>query len=452
MASWTDRAIFYHIYPLGLLDAPKRDDSNEGLQHRLPGLQAWNPHITGIGCNAIYLGPVFASVSHGYDTEDFFTIDPRLGTDEDLKNYILDCHEHEMHVILDGVFNHVGRTFFAFKDVQEHGEESAYKDWFREVQFGTESPNGDPFTYYAYEGNFDMPVLNLQHPDVKQYFFDAVRKWFTEYWADGIRFDAIEKLDREFVSEICAVARAIKPDCWLMGEVLSSDYRDWVQPGMLDSCTNYEAAKGLFSAFNDRNLFEIAHSLNRQFGPEGIYRELELYSFLDNHDVTRISTNLAHKEDLAAVYTLLYAMPGVPSVYYGSEWGMEGAKDGWDDSGMRAPMAIPDDAGTVPQPWLPDHLARLALVRQEHDAIRFGDYTELHVASEQFAFRRTTDGDVIVVVVNASAVEVTIDLPAAVEDGTVLLDHVDGVSTFTAGDGMLAVTMPPNSARVMGIA
>jgi glycosidase len=449
MPSWIDRAIFYHIYPLGLLDAPRRDDWGEGLEHRLWGLQPWIPHLKSIGCSAVYLGPVFSSVSHGYDTTSYTEVDPRLGDDEDLRGFVLACHEQDVHVIFDGVFNHVGRAFFAFKDLQEHGEESAYRDWFVDVRFGQESPAGDPFTYYAYEGNYDMPTLNLQHPDVRQHLFDAVRTWFGEYWADGIRFDAIEKLDKAFVREICAVARDTNPDCWLMGEVLSSDYREWVGPEMLDSCTNYEAAKGLPSSFNDRNLFEIAHSLNRQFGPEGIYRDALLYSFVDNHDVPRAASNLARTEDLASLYTILYTMPGVPSIYYGSEWGVEGVKDGDSDDGMRAPMVIPEDVGTMPQPWLPDHLGRLALIRQESDALRHGAYTEVFVASEQFAFRRDTVEDLAIVAVNASAVEVTLDLEVGLDDGTVLADRLDEATKVTAEGGHIQVSLAPNASRIL---
>jgi len=347
------------------------------------------------------------------------------------------------------VFIHVGRDFFAFRDLQEHGEGSVYRDWFVDVQFGQESPAGDPFTYYAYEGNYDMPTLNLQHPDVRQHLFDAVRAWFGEYWADGIRFDAVEKLDKAFVADICAVAREANPDCWLMGEVLGADYREWVGIGMLDSCTNYEAAKGLPSSFNDRNLFEIAYSLNRQFGPEGIYRDKLLYSFVDNHDVNRVASTLARVEDLASVYTILYTMPGVPSVYYGSEWGVEGVKDGISDDGMRAPMVIPEDVGTMPQPWLPDHLARLALVRQESDALRIGAYTEVLVASEQFAFRRDAEGSLAIVAVNASAAEVTLDLHVGLEDGTRLTDKLDPTTTLTCGGGQLQVTLAPDSSRIL---
>jgi glycosidase len=449
LASWIDRAIFYHIYPLGLLDAPKRDDWGDGLEHRLQGLQPWIPHLVSIGCNAVYLGPVFSSVSHGYDTTDYVEVDPRLGDRDDLRGFVLACHEQGVHVILDGVFNHVGRAFFAFRDLQEHGEESAYRDWFVDVRFGQESPAGDPFSYYAYEGNFDMPTLNLQHPDVRQHLFEAVRTWFSEYWADGIRFDAVEKLDKEFLREICAVAREANPDCWLMGEVLASDYREWTEPGLLDSCTNYEAAKGLPSSFNDRNLFEIAHSLNRQFGPEGIYRDRLLYSFVDNHDVDRVASTLQRREDLASLYTILYTMPGVPSVYYGSEWGVEGVKDGINDEGMRAPMMIPEDPGTMPQPWLPEHLANLALIRQESDAIRHGDYAELHVAPEQFAYRRAFEGDVVIVAVNAWDADVELDLEAGLGDGTVLTDRLDETTTVTVDGGHVHVPLAPNSARVL---
>ncbi len=449
MPSWIDRAIFYHIYPLGLLDAPRRDDGGEGLQHRLPGLQAWIPHLKDIGCNAVYLGPVFASVSHGYDTTDYTLVDPRLGDNDDLVAFVTACHDQDVRVILDGVFNHVGREFFAFRDVLEHGEDSGYRDWFINVDFGQESPTGDPFSYEAYEGNFDLPRLNLLNPDVRLYLYNAVRVWFGEFGADGIRFDAVEKLDREFLREVCAVARDADPDCWLMGEVLATDYRELVRPDLLDSCTNYEAFKGVWSSFNERNLFEIAHSLNRQAGPDGIYREMALYTFVDNHDQDRIASRLTHHEDLASVYRLLFAIPGVPSIYYGSEWGITGAKEGADDSGMRPALALPDDPATMPEPWLPDQLAQLAAIRQDHDALRHGDYTELHIASEQFAFRRQAGEDVAIVAINASSDEVTVDVEAAVEGGVTLTDALDGAVHVTAEDGRWRIPLAPNSARIL---
>lgn len=449
MPSWIDRAIFYHIYPLGLLDAPRRDDGGEGLQHRLPGLQAWIPHLKDIGCNAVYLGPVFASVSHGYDTTDYTLVDPRLGDNDDLVAFVTACHDQDVRVILDGVFNHVGREFFAFRDVLEHGEDSGYRDWFINVDFGQESPTGDPFSYEAYEGNFDLPRLNLLNPDVRLHLYDAVKVWFGEFGADGIRFDAVEKLDREFLREVCAVARDADPDCWLMGEVLATDYRELVRPDLLDSCTNYEAFKGVWSSFNERNLFEIAHSLNRQAGPDGIYREMALYTFVDNHDQDRIASRLTHHEDLASVYRLLFAIPGVPSIYYGSEWGITGAKEGADDSGMRPALALPDDPATMPEPWLPDQLAQLAAIRQDHDALRHGDYTELHIASEQFAFRRQAGEDVAIVAINASSDEVTVDVEAAVEGGVTLTDALDGAVHVTAEDGRWRIPLAPNSARIL---
>jgi cyclomaltodextrinase len=449
VASWTDRAIFYHIYPLGLLDAPPRDDSAEGLRHRLPGLQAWIPHLKDIGCTGVYLGPVFASVSHGYDTTDYVSVDPRLGDNADLVSFVGACHAEGVRVILDGVFNHVGREFFAFKDLLEHGEGSGYRDWFINVDFGQQSPTGDPFSYEAYEGNFDLPRLNLLHPEVRQYLYDAVGTWFREFGVDGIRFDAVEQLDRGFLSEVCAVARGANPDSWLMGEILATDYRELVQPGLLDSCTNYEAFKGIWSSFNDRNLFEIAHSLNRQSGPDGIYREISLYTFVDNHDQDRIASQLTHHEDLASVYTLLFTMPGIPSIYYGSEWGITGAKDGADDSGMRAAIVLPDDRATMPEPWLPEHIAYLAAIRQDHDALRHGDYTELHIANEQFAFRRQAGDDIAIVAINAAAAETTIDVESGVPDGTVLTDALDGSLSVTAANGRLQAPVAPNSARIM---
>jgi len=449
VALWTDRAIFYHIYPLGLLDSPRRDDTGEGLQHRLPGLGAWIPHLKDIGCNAVYLGPVFASVSHGYDTTDYTRVDPRLGDNDDLAAFIGACHDADVRVMLDGVFNHVGREFFAFRDLLEHGESSGFRDWFIDVNFGQESPLGDPFTYQAYEGNFDMPRLNLLHPDVRQHLYDAVRVWFGDFGADGIRFDAVEQIDREFLGGLCAVAREANPDCWLVGEILATDYRDLVRPGLLDSCTNYEAFKGIWSSFNDRNLYEIAYSLNRQSGPDGIYRDMALFTFVDNHDQDRIASRLTHHEDLASVYTVLYTIPGVPSVYYGSEWGITGAKEGANDDGMRPALALPDDPATMPEPWLPEHIARLSAIRRDHDALRHGEYTELHVASEQFAFRRQAGDDVVIVAINTAVREVTIEVESGFEDGSILTDALDDDVTVTAEGGRFRIPLAANSIRIL---
>lgn len=269
MSTWSTDAIFYHIYPIGLLAAPQKNDLLEPVVSRLPGLAHWAPHIRDLGCNALYLGPLFGSETHGYDTIDYRMVDRRLGTNEDLKTLIDVYHQHGIRVILDGVFNHVSREFPQFRDLREHGEQSAYKDWFHNIRFDRQSPRGDPFTYEAWAGNFELVKLNLRNTEVRDYLFGVVREWFQEFNIDGLRLDAADVIDKDFLHDLASTCRDANPDCWLIGEVVHGDYREWAGPGMLDSVTNYECFKGLYSSLNDRNFFEIAHSLKRQFGPGG---------------------------------------------------------------------------------------------------------------------------------------------------------------------------------------
>lgn len=448
MPTWIDDAAFYHIYPLGLLNALGDDRDGETV-HRLRALRDWTDHIRTIGCNALYLGPVFASATHGYDTTDYTRVDPRLGDNRDMEELVDHCHGAGIRVVLDGVFNHVGREFPPFRDVLEHGEASPYRDWFADLTFGQQSPLGDPFTYTAWAGNFELVKLNLANPDVRARLFDAVQMWFAEFAIDGIRFDAADTIDPGFLREMAAVCRAANPDCWLMGEVVHGDYRDWAGPGMLDSCTNYECFKGLYSSFNDRNLHEIGWSLNRQFGPEGIYRDLRLYSFADNHDVNRVASLLTRTGDLASLCTLLFTMPGVPSIYYGSEWGIRGEKRDGNDAPLRPAFTWPVSGHEIPEPWLARHIALLAGIRGGSPALRHGAYTQLHVSPEQLAFSRTADRDVAVVAVNAGEATVSLDLSVAIPDGTVLTDRLDPAVSATVAGGVLTIPLVPGSARIL---
>ena len=292
MSTWYEQAIFYHMYPLGITGAPKINVQTE-VTDRFKELDQWIPHIRSLGCNAIYIGPLFESSSHGYDTRDYKLVDRRLGTNDDFREFTKLCHENGIKVVVDGVFNHTGREFFAFKDIQEKKWDSPYKDWYKGVNFGWQSPLGDPFGYEAWQGHFELPCLNLYNQQVKDYLFDVIRFWVDEFDIDGIRLDCANILDFNFMKEMRAKTASMKPDFWLMGEVIHGDYSRWVNPEMLHSVTNYELHKSIYSGFNDHNFFEIAHNVRRL---EAIGRQL--YTFLDNHDEDRIASKLKVKEHL----------------------------------------------------------------------------------------------------------------------------------------------------------
>ncbi len=335
MKNWAEESFFYHIYPLGLTGAPKQNDFHSAPVPRLEQLYGWLDHIQWLGADAIYLGPVFESTAHGYDTVDYFHVDRRLGTDETLAAFSAEVHRRGMRLVLDGVFNHVGRDFWAFHDVREHGEASQYKDWFLNLRFGEQSPCGDPFTYEGWAGYYDLVKLNLKNPAVVDHLLQAVTDWIERYQIDGLRLDAADVVDMDFLHTLASHCSQQRPDFWLMGEVVHGDYNQWANPQTLNSVTNYECYKGLYSSHNDRNYFEIAYALNRQFGEGGIYRDLMLYNFADNHDVNRLASTLKVPGHLYPLHILLFTMPGIPSIYYGSEWGQPGQRSESSDAALR---------------------------------------------------------------------------------------------------------------------
>ena len=320
---WAYNSIFYQIYPIGFCGAPVHNDGV--CVPRIRKLMDWSEYLQTLGVDSILLNPIFESDNHGYDTRDFKTIDCRLGTNEDFKEVCEDLHKHNVKIVLDGVFNHVGRGFWAFKDVQEKKWDSPYKDWFC-INFDGNSCYNDGFWYEGWEGHFELVKLNLANSAVVDYLLECVKGWIDEFDIDGLRLDVAYCLDRNFMKRLRSFCQELKPDFALIGEVLFGDYNQIVNDEMLHSCTNYECYKGIYSSFNSMNMFEIAHSLNRQYGPEQwcIYRGKHLMSFVDNHDVTRIACILTNKNHLPLTYGLLLGMPGVPCIYYGSDWGEEG--------------------------------------------------------------------------------------------------------------------------------
>ena len=322
---WAYHSTFYQIYPIGFCGAPLSNDAI--VTPRIRKVLDWTDYLQSLGIDAILFNPVFESDTHGYDTKDFTKLDCRLGANADFSEVCQSLHAHGIKIVLDGVFNHVGRNFWAFEDVRKYKWDSAYKDWFH-ISFDGNSCYNDGFWYEGWEGHFELVKLNLQNPAVVDYLLSCVQKWITEFDIDGLRLDVAYSLDRNFMHRLRNFCAELKPDFALIGEVLFGDYNLIVNDELLHSCTNYECYKGLYSSFNDRNLFEIAHSLNRQFGPEQwcLYRGKHLMTFADNHDVTRIASILNNPSHLPLVYGLLFSMPGIPCLYYGSEWGTEGVK------------------------------------------------------------------------------------------------------------------------------
>lgn len=445
--AWVSSAVFYHVYPLGLCGAPEHNDFHAVPVSRLKVLHKWIDHLVDLGVNALYLGPLFESTGHGYDTADYFCVDRRLGTNEDLRDFITALKARGIRVIFDAVFNHVGRDFWALRDLQVNGEESRYRDWFYQIDFSRRSPYGDAFSYEGWAGHYDLVKLNVNHPAVQHHLFEAVRTWIEQFDIDGLRLDAADVIDVNFLRELSSYTRAVKQDFWLMGEMVHGDYRTLACDGCLDATTNYECYKGLYSSHVDRNYFEIAHSLNRLYGEGGLYRHLTLYNFVDNHDVNRITSNLTKQAHLYPLHILLFTMPGVPSIYYGSEWGIQGRRSDSSDRMLRPALDVSTAAATAPEPNLAGTIARLSAVRKNNPALQQGHYRQLHVASESFAFARETNDQRMIVCVNSSDNPVGLELPH-LPQGT-WVDLLNPGITFENLSSTLSLQVDPNWGRVL---
>lgn len=391
--AWYDSAVFYHIYPLGLCGCPHENNGEAG--HHFDKITEWSEHAQRMGCNAIYIGPLFESGSHGYDTTDYRMVDRRLGTNYEFKAYVQHCHDIGLKVIVDGVFNHTGRGFFAFQDLKQYREGSRYRDWYCNVNFWGNNEYNDGFSYDNWGGHNLLVKLNMWNWDVKNYLFDTVRFWVSEFDIDGIRLDAADVLDFGFMRDLRGVCDSIKPEFWLMGEVIHGDYSRWANAGMLNSVTNYELHKGLFSGHNDHNYFEIAHSVKRLLGIVG--DKIRLYTFVDNHDVARIYSKLNNKAHLANVIMLLYTLPGIPSVYYGSEFGIEGDKEYGSDWNLRPDLNLADYDENADIPML--HKA-LGKIKARFPEVTWGDYKELNLTTRQYAYARILDGKAVITALN----------------------------------------------------
>ncbi len=438
MGYWYEEAVFYHIYPLGLTGAPRENHNEAG--NGFEKLKLWIPHMKKMGFTALYIGPLFESSTHGYDTKDYHTVDIRLGKNEDFKEFVTLCHEAGIHVVVDGVFNHTGREFFAFKDIQINRENSRYKDWYKGINFWGNTHYNDGFGYEAWRNCFELVNLNLWNREVKDYLFDVIRFWIDEFNIDGIRLDCADCLDFDFMKEMRFITTQKKEDFWLMGEVIHGDYSRWANADMLHSVTNYELHKGLYSGHNDYNYFEIAHTVRRLSDDNGgICKGRKLYSFTDNHDVERLISKLTRKEDYYPVQMLLYTLPGIPSIYYGSEWGIEGRKANGDDGPLRPEIDITKQEDNL----YSNYIAKLGRIHKENPELSYGRYKELVLKNRQYAFGRFLDNSMVLTAVNNDDIEAEVVVNIGFQKAKAK-DLFTDKEIVVGTDGKISLVLPPH--------
>ena len=423
--------------------APKQNEYGEPV-HRLNTLLPWIDHIKEIGCTALYIGPLFESVGHGYETTDYRKLDSRLGDNEDFKDFVQKNATKPVSMWWwDGVFNHTGREFFAFQDIQKNREHSPYVNWYKGVNFGWNSPYNDGFGYEAWRNCFELVNLNLYEQAVRDYLFDVIHFWIQEFDIDGIRLDCADCLTFDFMKEMRWRTSQEKEDFWLMGEVIHGDYGRWVNDHMLHSVTNYELHKSIYSGFNDHNFFEIAHNVRRL---EAIGRSL--YTFVDNHDEDRIASKLRTKEHLLPVYTCLMTLPGIPSIYYGGEWGTEGKRTPSCDDALRP--AISPDAFDSLRCTLTDRISKLGIIHQENEELHMGRYQELLLTNRQYAFARHGEHSLIITALNNDDNEAVLNIPVPMAASQAVNLLEDG-EILPIRDGKLQITLKGCDGAVLKI-
>lgn len=361
-------------------------------------LGRWLDHVAWLGCGGVLLTPVFASSTHGYDTVDPFRIDPRLGDEEDFVAFAGACHERGLALVLDGVFNHVGRDFPAFRDVLAHGEASPSTDWFR-LDFARD--DGDGFGYRTFEGHSELVALNHDSEAVLDWAASVSLHWLDR-GVDGWRFDAAYAVPTPFLRALVARIRERYPDAFLFGEVIHGDYVAFVEETGLDGVTQYELHKATWSSLNDANLFELAWALKRHREFAAAFTPV---TFVGNHDVTRIASLLHDAGHLALALTVLFTVPGLPCVYYGDELGWRGVKEhraGGDDA-IRPPLpASPDPADGEQAASLGLHRELLAL-RRDHPWLARADVEVGELANRRMTYTVTAGSDALLVVLDLDA-------------------------------------------------
>jgi len=402
---------FYHIYPLGMCNCPKHNDYSCAAGNKFEILTGLLDQIKDLGVNALYIGPVFESCAHGYDTVDYYHIDRRLGNNESFKAFCKECHKRDIAVVLDTVFNHTGREFFAFKDIIQKGKDSQFKDWYLNLDFSKRSYFGDCFDYDGWAGCKDLVKLNVDNQDVRNHLKGAVKFWVQEFNIDGLRLDAADVLSKDFLSDLGQYCSSLKDNFWLMGEVVHGDYNEWAQQGRIHSVTNYQIYKALWSSLNEKNMFELSYNLDREFGSNGIYNYSSLYNFVDNHDVNRIASTIKDQTQLHILYGMLFTIPGIPSIYYGSEDGILGARGKCDDYELRP--ALPPFVQEYPEFAKPktdsqalrQSIKRFAKIRQETKALQKGDYSNVAITNTSLIYKRSFEEQSVIVAINADCSE-----------------------------------------------
>ena len=420
---WVRHAIWWQLHPLSFVGA-ESDSAGVEAAHRLGRIVDWFDYVVEIGVSGIALGPVFASRTHGYDTTDHFRIDPRLGDDTDFRVLLAAAHDRGLRVLLDGVFNHVGRDFPAFVAAEAGGPEAA---WFRREHDGG---------WARFEGHEMLVALNHDEPAVADHVVDVMGHWLAA-GADGWRLDAAYAVPPRFWARVLPRVRERFPDSYVVGEVIHGEYAEIVEASGMDAVTQYELWKAIRSAVEERNLFELDHALGRHNDMLDTFVPL---TFVGNHDVTRIASAIHDERHLPHALVTLFTVAGTPSVYYGDEQAFRGTKQervGGDDAIRPQFPSSPADLSPLGESTYKLHQELIGL-RRRHPWLHRARTTTLHLTNTALLYEVRAGDHRLVTALNL--------------DDTPLEHDVAGISGVLAGVARLdgsAVTVAPHGWAVL---
>ncbi len=440
MPGWVEHAMWWHVYPLGFVGAEREAlPADAPVAHRFAHLTAWLDHVVELGLSGIALGPVFSSQTHGYDTVDHLAIDRRLGTEEDFDALVAAAKDRGLRVTVDGVFNHVGRDFWAFQLVLRDGPSARTASWFHLDWPDGAGPGTEP-GYRDFEGHHSLVALDHDEPAVVDYVAGVMNHWLDR-GIDGWRLDAAYALSPSFWARVLPGVRDQHPEAYVFGEVLHGDYAAFVAESGVDSVTQYELWKSIWSSLNDANFFELDWTVTRH---QELLEAFVPLTFVGNHDVTRIASRLTDRRHLPHTLALLMTLGGTPTIYAGDELGMTGVKEeraGGDDAVRQQFPATPGELS-------PDGAAAYRLHQELIGLRRRNPW--LHTArTEQLTCTNTT----LVLRSTARGGDGSSLLLALSVDGAPVRLEVPGAADVLAGPGRLhdgVVELDPHGWAVLG--
>ncbi|WIM40703.1 alpha-glycosidase [Paenibacillus sp. PK4536] len=445
--AWVKDAVFYQIFPERFANGDPSINPKDTLPWGekpewfnffggdLQGIIDHLDHLTDLGINAIYMTPIFkATTNHKYDTEDYMELDPHFGDKETLKKLIATCHDKGIRVMFDAVFNHSGKTFAPFVDVQEKGEQSKYKDWFHVRKFPLAVEDGIP-TYDTFDFEPLMPKLNTENPEVKEYLLNVAKYWVEEFGIDGWRLDVADEVDHHFWREFRQTVKSINPDVYILGEIWHES-SPWLQGDQFDAVMNYPFKNAVTDFFveDTTDALTFAHAIGTQMSRYPRQVTEVSFNLLDSHDTARALTLAKGNKDrlkLAVTFQMTYS--GTPCIYYGDEFGMEGDNDPdcrrcmiWDEKDQDLELFA--------------FYQQLIALRKQYPALRQGTFKFLHAkeGNNGLIYERSDDKDTFVIAMNSSSEPVTVSIDVKTTQWENMLDH----TTLHVENGRLEEQLP----------